>query len=48
MIRQNQFVHGDKLPIGLCGFAETLVGVGDTRWSLVDNVRQKRSQYAAW
>jgi|TARA_B100001939_G_scaffold312694_1_gene296030 hypothetical protein len=48
MIRQNPFVHGGKLPIGLFGFAEIRVAVGDTRWSLVDNVRQKRSQYAAW
>jgi hypothetical protein len=47
MIRQNPFVHGGKRPIGLFGFAEIQVAVGDTRWSLVDNVRQKRSQYAA-
>ena len=48
MIRQNPFVHGGKLPIGLFGFAEIRVAVGDTRWSLADNAQQKRSQYAAW
>tara|TARA_B100001093_G_C26348603_1_gene809198 strand:+ start:502 stop:648 length:147 start_codon:yes stop_codon:yes gene_type:complete len=48
MIRQNPFVHGDKLLIGLFGFAEILVVVADIRWSLADNVRQKHSQCVAW
>ena len=34
--RQNPFVHGGKLPIGLFGFAEIRIAVSDTRWSLVE------------